>query len=404
MTLQASASKSELLLQCARPFEDGIETRNEPGEPALYGSAFHELMELPSWKPEVLAPVAKRMEKKWSIPGASDELIDHVRAAKKLLKRWMRGANPYNINFAAGKVENEVAFAISPSALTVRRIGLPSVEDHIYYGIDPAVEIPGTADRITNFPLVMDYKTGRDPFDFFTIPEDVSQLRTLGLAVWLEARERVDVFEEEVILAVLHAPRGLPPAIYADAVSVDVLRKHAQVLAEALARKGDGSLRKGPCCRICPARYDCVMHLGDYLKNAGHALELARPAGEALKDLVEYGPDTADMAPFMTPNGGALATAEDVGKLHYFIKQFERLAEAASPLMHDWVAEHPDEVAMRPDGRLLVLKEKSYELLSKAGIIRALGKLRGEAFIAELREMGVIETQERIELHAIDDK
>ena len=311
-----------------------------------------------------------------------------------------------------GKVEKEIAFAINPAELSCRRIDLPSVEDHIYRDIDPQVEIPGTADLLTNFPLVMDYKTGRDPFDFFTIPEDVSQLRTLGVAVWLEAaKEHTDgrrkpfVFEaiKEVILAVLHAPRGSVPAIYADAVSVEDLEKHAAVLADALRRKGDGSLRAGPACRLCPARHDCVTQTGAFLQRAGEALELARPAGEALRALVEYGPDTGALAAFATP-GGALATPEDVGRLHYFVKQFEKLSGAAGSLMKTWVSEHPEEVAVRPDGKLLVLKEKSYEQLSKASIIRALGKVRGEALIAELRENGVIEMQERIELHAIDDK
>jgi len=410
VTLQASASKSELLIQCARPFEDGITTDDEAGEPARYGSAFHELMELPTWKVNVLTPVVLKMERKWNIPGAASELVGHVRAARRLLKRWMRGENQFNINFAAGKVENEVAFAINPHELTVRRIELPSVEDHVYQDVDALVEIPGTADRITNFPLVMDYKTGRDPFDFFTVPEDVSQLRTLGVAVWLETRERVDVFEEEVILAVLHTPRGSMPAIYADAVSVKDLRKHAQQLSEALARRGDGSMRRGPCCRVCSARYDCPLQLSTYIKGAGEALEMARSAGIELKDLVEYGRNDFELVRGDPPQifdqaSSAIVTSDDVGKLHYFIAQFDRLQGAAQSLMKQWVIDNTGkDVAVRPDGKVLVIKTKEQENLSKASIIRALGKLRGEALIQELRENGVIEMTERTELHAVDDK
>jgi len=400
MTLQASASKSELLLQCSRPFEEGVTTDDSPGEPALYGSAYHALMEFPSARVEKLLPLAIKLEKKWNIPGASDELVGHVRASKALLRKWMAGENPWKIDFSSGKVEKEIAFAINPSSLTVRRIDLPSVEDHVYHGIDPSVEIPGTVDLMSDFPLVMDYKTGRDPFDFYTVPEDVTQLRTLGLAVWLEhAYLPAHVGDEEVVLAVLHAPRGSVPAIYADAVPVGDLRKHAERLADALRRKGDGSLRAGPACRLCPARYDCVTQTGAYLQRAGEALELARPAGEGLKDLVEYGKTELAM-----PGEVALISPEDVGRLHYFIKQFEKLAGSAGSLLKAWVAEHPDEVAIRPDGKLLILKDKQQENLSKASIIRALGKARGEALIAELRENGVIETSERVELHAVDDK
>jgi hypothetical protein len=395
MTLQASASKSELLLQCARPFEEGITTDDSPGEPALYGSAYHELMEFPSARVEKLLPLAIKLEKKWNIPGASDELVGHVRASKALLRKWMAGENPWNIAFSSGKVEKEIAFGINPSALTVRRIDLPSVEDHVYRGIDPSVEIPGTVDLMSNFPLVMDYKTGRDPFDFYTVPEDVTQLRTLGLAVWLENfhSPAASSPDAEVVLAVLHAPRGSVPAIYADAVPVADLRKHAERLADALRRKGDGSLRAGPACRLCPARYDCVTQTGSFLKAAAGAMELATPGGTLMAEIIEYGREA-----------GVLATGEDVGRLHYFRKQFAKLDKAAGALEKAWVADHPDEVAVCPDGKLLVLKERSYEQLSKASIIRALGKARGEALIAALRENGVIETSERVELHAVDDK
>jgi hypothetical protein len=229
----------------------------------------------------------------------------------------------------------------------------------------------------------------------------VTQLRTLALAAAFESKAfggspeiRRHTGPPEVILAVLHAPRGSVPAIYADAVEMPDLLAHADRLADALRRKGDGSLRAGPACRLCPARYDCVTQTGAYLKNAGLALELARPAGTALAELVEYGPSEV-----------VLATGEDVGRLHYFIKAFEKLAGSAGPLMKQWVIDHPDEITIRPqDGKLLVIKEKTQENLSKASIIRALGKARGEALIAELRENGVIETSERVELHAVDDK
>ena len=66
--------------------------------------------------------------------------------------------------------------------------------------------------------------------------------------------------------------------------------------------------------------------------------------------------------------------------------------------------DHPNEVAVRPDGKLLIIRQKTQENLSKASIIRALGKVQGEKLIQELRENGVIETSEREELHAVDDK
>jgi hypothetical protein len=408
VTLQPSASKTDILLQCARPFEEGVETHDEPGEAALYGSAWHELAfhAKKSLKVDYLLPIAVKLERKWNIPGASDELVGHVRSGMKLLAKWMKGENPWGTDFSKGESLREQAFAINPSALTCRRIDAPSVEDHVYRDVKSG-EIPGTVDLMVlgaAAPMVMDYKTGRDPFDFLTVPEDVTQLRTLALAAWCEAhpgfntgRPRV----EEVILAVLHAPRGSVPAIYADLVPVEDLRTHAERLSEALRRKGDGSMRAGSCCRLCPARTDCPTQTGAYLASAAQALELATPSGNVMAEIVEYGRKySIDEA---IP-GGDLTLADDVGRLHYFVKQFEKLSESARGLMKRWVIDHPNEVAVRPDGKLLIIRQKTQENLSKASIIRALGKVAGEKLIGELRGNGVIETSEREELHAIDDK
>lgn len=396
MTLQASASKTDLLLQCARPFEEGVETSDEPGEAAAFGSAFHELMYLAkNLKPDHLLPIATKLERKWNVPGTADELVGHVRSAKKLLAKWLAGENPWGANFNTGEAVREQAFAINPSALTCRRIDAPSVEDHVYRDVDHRIEIPGTVDLMVlgaAAPMVMDYKTGRDPFDFLTVPEDVTQLRTLGLAAWIEGHSDENPCTE-VILAVLHAPRGSVPAIYADLVPVADLQRHAGQLADALRRKGDGSMRAGPCCRLCPARSDCATQTGAYLASAAQALELATPSGNVMAELVEYG---------IRPDG--LATADDVGRLHYFRAQFQKLEKSAGSLMKAWMIDHPDAVPVRPDGKVLIMRNKTQENLSKASIIRALGKVAGEALISELRENGVIETSEREELHAVDDK
>src|ERR1019366_8213035 len=192
----------------------------------------------------------------------------------------------------------------------------------------------------------------------------------------------------EVILAVLHAPRGSVPAFYADLVPVEDLRRHAERLSEALKRKGDGSMRAGSCCRLCPARVDCPTQTGAYLASAAQALELAAPSGNVMAEIVEYGRDRMSCG----STSEALATAEDVGRLHYFRAQFQKLAESAGGLMKRWVIDHPNDVAIRPDGKLLIIRQKTQENLSKASIIRALGKVAGEKLIAELRENGVIET------------
>ena len=71
MTLQVSASKTELLLQCARPFEEGIETSDEPGEGARYGSIFHGLMELPTLKVDTLIPAAEKLQKRFDLEGVT---------------------------------------------------------------------------------------------------------------------------------------------------------------------------------------------------------------------------------------------------------------------------------------------------------------------------------------------
>jgi PD-(D/E)XK nuclease superfamily len=393
VTLQVSASKSELLLQCGRPFEEGVETHDEPSEAAAYGSAFHALMEAKTTRREFLLPAAKRLEVEWELPNVADELADHVIAAKKLLRRWLGGENPWKTVFDAKRALREAAFAINPHNLTVRRIDGPDA-NHVYHGLYRG-EIPGTVDLLI-FPggkgfgptsLLMDYKTGRDPFDFLTIPEDVTQLRTLGLIPWLNPPP---LCREEVILSILHAPRGQPPAIYADLVPSETLSQHAEKLAAAHSRAGDGSLRAGPCCRLCAARHDCITQTGAFLREAGEMIAVGSSSESLLAEAV------AD------PH--AIATADDVGRLHLFVKRFEKLAASASGLMKEWVVNHPNDIVVRPDGRVLIIKERSYEGLSKASIIRALGKTKGESLIESLRAQGVVEQGERLELHAVDDR
>jgi hypothetical protein len=304
----------------------------------------------------------------------------------------MKGENPWGLVIDPNSGRRECAYAIDPTAMTARRIRPPTIEGHIYNDA-LAHELPGTADReFEEHDIVMDYKTGRDPFDFFTVPEDVSQLRTLGLAYLLARQAELDLRPhsiagpQQVILSVLHAPRGSAPAIYADAVEAGDLLVHNERLRIAMARKGDGSIRAGHMCNVCPARYDCPLRVGALLRGAAEVVE----GGDQVLAKIA---DASDV----------IATSDDIGKLHYFLSRLKALGAAADGLMKQWVIDHPEDPPVRPDGRVLVIKTKEVERLSKQSIYRALGRYSGERLIEELRAQGVLETKEQVELHAERD-
>lgn len=422
VTLQWSASKTELLIQCARPFQAGVDTPDSAEEPTRYGSAYHELMEIPSIRSEKLMPVAIQLAKKWDLPGAELELVPHVQASKKVLYDWLAGNNDFGLKLDIRQGLKEAAFAVNPWARKARRIELPTVEGHIYQGVTEQ-EMPMTADLMFPRIAVIDYKSGRDPLDFLTVPETHGQLLTLGLScAWAPVVNEAwclgctsgisrcvrrngqqwcpGNLGGGIILAALHAERGLPPVMHASLVSREELDEHANRLQVAMHRAGDGSLREGGCCRICPARHDCPAKFGQAVTAAAEVMEegtnlLARVKSAEITEV----------------------TATDIANLHYMLRRFRALEGPADKLVRreyaricprpdatpEEVAAASGEVGVAPDGKVLVWKEKTVRSLSIKGIYEALGKVAGQELIDELEARGVIKERAQIELHAVDD-
>jgi hypothetical protein len=136
-------------------------------------------------------------------------------------------------------------------------------------------------------------------------------------------------------------------------------------------------MRPGGHCKYCPARASCPAKDGELLLNAG----------ALVRGVVSE---------------GALTKQVDPGALHFFVKEMARLSERA--LAEIKASVQAGALYLRPDGKALVIRKKTVEGLSKASIVRALGKAKGERVISRLRKQGCCDVSEREELHAVDEK
>ena len=363
--MQPSASKTDLLLQCSYPFaKDRVLNREPPGEAAIYGTNFHSAMEmlLGGQEPVFL----------------SDEVIANAKAAYEKLNAWL-AANDY----LGGSCLVEFTLAFCPRTFTARDIPGPD-DDHVYHELR-ADEIAGTADLVVipkdpDRPiLVLDHKTGLS--GDFTKPHNLPQLLTLGFSVL--ARFNRSSF----VPAVLHAPRGgLPQVFEGDCRRIDVDgSKFVQQLRVALDRVGDGSLRPNGLCYRCPARHDCPARVVDLVERSGELVEKANLVGSEL---------------VLVNNDNALSREARIGKLHLLLARFRELDRRASEEIKRELRANPETEVVRPDGKTLQIVTKSVERISKASIIRALGKEEGSKLIDELRSKGCLTEQEQDELHA----
>ena len=404
MALQPSGSRTDLLLNCQYPFAEDVETTDEPGEPARYGSAFHELIaELLLL--EAMAPPAtvaeaiksdyrvadvriNRLKEKWRLPPSSIEpLPEHVAAAFLVLWKWLRGENPWRKDFIlCGEAEIEKAFAVTPRVTldqtTVRPIGLPTTDSHKYSGLKRG-EIPLTLDLKIG-DLVLDHKTGHKDF---SSPSDLGQMLTAALVPAAGFKEK----PAPIIVAVLDADRRGIPAVYAEQVGRERLQTHAKKLRAALQRIGDGSMRPGhgdtSWCKTCPARDDCPTQNADLIKSAVAVFPAVQLSLQSPEKRAE------------------ITTPRDVGALHWFISEYDKLSKAARAEMRAFVVANPTAGAVRPqDGKVLTMVTKKYTNLSQASILRAYGKVKGERVLKKLRTDGAIEEGERLELHALNNE
>lgn len=367
--VQPTMSKTDRLLSCSFPWGKTVIAEEDVGQPARFGSAFHELMAMtktPSRK------AIERIAAKWSIESDVDanELEARFLAAKPVLDKWLSGDNAWKIDFRKWRTEREVGLAYNYTDDTARRIRPPDEKTHIYYDAYDH-EFPGAADLFAQMIafarakdstiLILDHKSG------FLIPQpcESGQLKSLALAACrLTGAKRA-------IIGFPHAPGDSTPVVLADELSANELDTHRDALRSAFGRIGDQSLKPGDHCKYCPAMSVCPAHTSALAEMRG--------------------------------SSSALATPEDVGAAHQKLTQIRSLFKQYDAMiaaeLRAYVRKHG--ACPRPDGAVVDLIERSYESLSKASIIRALGPLEGGRMIQKLTKLGCVEENKRVELRKV---
>jgi hypothetical protein len=390
MALQPSASRTDLLLACPRPFDPELEdTPDVAGTAARYGSAFHAVLasclKSPKKKPLERAPsYAKTVDKAcaaYDVRSAAAELAGHVKGSVKVLRNWLEREK-----LEVASVEE--ARAVSPRAdggWGARAIE-PHDEDH-RYDIEPG-EVPGTVDLVARNlsrtrTVVLDHKTGGGDGSGFATPASIPQMRTLGLSARLDAGSG----PHDVEVGIFHADRRGLPIVYSEPYERFDQHVHAGELNEALSRIGKGFMRVGAHCKWCPARSACPAHTADLI-SAGTA-DLVRAANKFAVEPIS--PTALFVLPAEAPISASIE--ERAGALYDLLKRFRDLEKIASAEIKRLVKEGL--VIETREGKVLAIQEQNYETLSKKSVIEALGKVAGEKELARLRKKGAIRMAKR---------
>lgn len=395
--MQPSASRTSLLLACPRPFGDVELEADNPEEPALYGSAFHEIiaacLRSPLKKPleknaKGYARVVGKAVKRYDLPHVRQELAAHVRSSVKVLRSWLKREK-------LEIVEIEAAYAVRPhddGSWDARAIE-PHDEEHFYKV--KLGEIPGTVDVIAankdrSRIVVLDHKTGmfEDWYmtgEFFASPATVAQLRTLGLAAKLFTKRGKSVYGKsvEVELAIFHADREGLPIVYSELYDGDMMHEHVQALRAALQLVGHGYMRDGAYCRRCPARIGCPARAAALLVDSAEVLTQAAVtvAREPIDPRALYVLPTEEILEPGVLEGRA-------GRLYDMLRSFRELDKAATAELRRLVKSGA--VIETKKGDVLIVRSQTYESLSKKSVLAALGKVAGEKELTRLRKKGVI--------------
>jgi hypothetical protein len=390
MNLQPSASKTGVFLLCQRPFDPGTQAEpDEPGEPALYGSAFHQIIGAclrTGWRGTKKAPLESTAEyartvdraaKRYDMKDARAELAGHVKGSVKVLRNWL-------VREKLEVSEIERAYGIRPTAdgTWKARLIKPHNENHVY-DVAPD-EMPGTVDLIATNEnrkrtVVMDHKTGlfedwfgNDDSVKFARPTTVAQLRTLGL-VGSALHGEVSIF---------HADRRGLPMVYSEPYEVSEQQQHAKELHGAFSRVGKGFLRPGEYCKRCPARAGCPASAAHLLVES--AAVLVEAANKVSLEPID--PNAFCVLPVDPPPAGMIEAR--AGALYDMLKRFRELEKAAVTELKRLV--RAGAVIETREGKVLAIQTQTYETLSKKSVIEALGKVAGEKELARLRKKGAI--------------
>ncbi len=341
-----SASKTDLLLRCAywasssvrvEPQSDNI--LDVPDVPR-FGVAFHKCLELH------LNRVAYAIPKVAIAHGVDPKRLEHfVRRGTEFVTKLLR-ARKWEMHQRF--VEKKIAY--DPFNDRGRWLATTGTRD--YSGRLPT-ELPGTIDlalRAPSKPLVLfDWKTGET---VYPDADENQQLRTLATALHrLFAGQHTECvsfivrIDDEYIEPIEGV---ITPQI------MDVHRKKLRVaVREALSPSP--AMRPGTWCQWCPALEMCPTHVG--LESVSDIFNLTQP-----EQIRRY--------------YGRLIAAENL--LKKARARMTALVEMNGPVELD-------------NGKVLVVKERSRETLSKESIRRALGHGEGELYINQLRERGLLD-------------
>src|SRR5580704_1250358 len=342
---QLSASKTDLFLQCQRPFADDTPEPDEDDRPKAardYGTQFHKALEV--WV---------------SGHGHIDDpkVIAHAKAAMVFLQNWMTNypSGPLNVIWT----EKHLATRLLKSGIKTRACEFDEATHTYALRLG---EIGGTGDLLVQNEktrIIIDYKTGTSKN--YSNPK-TGQMLTLALMTNANA------------VAIFHSPPGGLPVIYEEPVTKEELQAHAKALRLQRARVGDGSLRPGPECRYCPVKGTCPTQHGELLVQT---TALVRK----------------------TLGAGGLTQEIDRGVFYPMLGKLEKLAKLAREQIKEEV--EMGEVYETPDGKTLtIVSVEGRESISKKSILEAMGEKEGGEMLNLLRAKGAIKESSWTELRA----
>lgn len=372
MKLQPTASRSEVLTHCSYWVGKDV-PREETSQAAEYGSAFHSAMAelLMNAEPDY-ASIASQYGLNSSI---QDELQGHVSEAFLELNTWLKN-NWLKIDFSKGDRFVEKAMCLGDN--TAGWIRSPD-ENHVYTHLEDG-DVAGTADLIINtkdYILVLDHKTGADDF---SSPSKIEQLLTLGAAAWI-----ILGFHKKLVLAVLAASRKGITRVYAEKVDPKITEDHIATLEDSMKQVNTGYMRPGAWCSRCPGRSVCPAYGG----------QLTRGGVEVLQALTASGSPTAAIVPGNS-NDLTMPRERRLGLLYEVVQQSEKMTKQA----RDEIRREMQETGILPETSKGYLNLRSHmrESVSKSSILEAMGKLKGEKILNELREAGAVKQTEVVQL------
>ena len=373
MTLQKTASKTALLLQCPRPFADDTETEADPpGEAAIYGTRWHKATASTlTW---LMTPPKSGDSFEDHIVLDDEELARHVASGVAALDAWMRPeGNPFGLAFKIVEVETSRALDLTKSSDGTVKAILHEADDYHEYSTEQGTPLPpnmlaGTADVVLEaeshsgiFRVVLDHKTGEDHINEYPHPASLPQLQSLA-----------EMWEADAV-AILHAPKDSPVVIYAEPIPRGISRfRHELWRANRLI--DSGFMRPGPECKFCPARGSCPAKQGELIAST-----------TALVRTTLSAPPLARIDDGINP-----------GRFHQLKSELEKLIKQATAQTKAEVK--AGALYERPDGKVLEIQTVQVERLSKKSILEAYGKTKGEEMLQALRDAGalVVAEEERL--------